>query len=30
MQFEEWASKNLKDRYFSLIERLVEEEIADK
>jgi hypothetical protein len=30
MQGEEWASKNLKDRYFSLIERLVEEEIADK
>jgi hypothetical protein len=30
MQFEEWASKNLKDRYFSLIERLVEEEIANK
>jgi hypothetical protein len=30
MQFEEWASKNLKDRYFSLIERLVEEEIADE
>ena len=30
MQFEEWASKNLKDRYLSLIERLVEEEIANK
>jgi hypothetical protein len=30
MQFEEWVSKNLKDRYFSLIERLVEKEIADK
>ena len=30
MQFEEWASKNLKHRYFSLIERLVEEEIADE
>lgn len=31
MQFEEWASKNLKDRYFSLIERLKgKEEIANK
>jgi hypothetical protein len=30
MQFEEWASKNLKHRYFSLIERLRgKEEIAD-
>ena len=30
MQFEEWASKNLKDRYFSLIDRLVEEEVSDE
>jgi hypothetical protein len=31
MQFEEWASKNLKDRYLSLIERLKgKEEIANK
>jgi hypothetical protein len=31
MHFEEWASKNLKDRYFSLIERLKgKEEIANK
>jgi hypothetical protein len=31
MQFEEWASKNLKDRYFSLIEGLKgKEEIANK
>jgi hypothetical protein len=30
VQLEDWASKNLKDRYFSLIDRLVEEEIADE
>jgi hypothetical protein len=30
MQFQKWASKNLKHRYLSLIDRLVEEEIADE
>jgi hypothetical protein len=30
MQFEDWASTNLKNRYFSLIDRLVKEEIADE
>jgi hypothetical protein len=30
MQFEEWASKNLKDKYLSLIERLRKEELADE
>jgi hypothetical protein len=30
MQFEEWASKNLKHSYFSLIERIKKKELADK
>ncbi len=30
MQFEEWASKNLRDRYFSLIKRIRDEKLADK
>jgi hypothetical protein len=30
MQFEEWASKNLKDKYFSLIKRIRDEKLADK
>jgi hypothetical protein len=31
MQFEEWASENLKHKYLSLIERLKgKEEVADK
>jgi hypothetical protein len=30
MQFEEWASENLKDRYLSLIELLEEKKLADK
>jgi hypothetical protein len=30
MQFEEWASENLKHRYVSLIERIKEKELADK
>jgi hypothetical protein len=30
MQFQEWASKNLKHRYFSLIKRLENEVDPDK
>jgi hypothetical protein len=30
MQFEEWASENLKHRYLSLIERIKEKELADE
>jgi hypothetical protein len=30
MQFEEWASENLKDRYLSLIELLEEKKVADE
>jgi hypothetical protein len=30
MQFEEWASRNLKHRYISLIERIKEKELADE
>jgi hypothetical protein len=30
MQFEEWASENLKDRYLSLIERLKEQVDPEK
>jgi hypothetical protein len=30
MQFEEWASENLKDRYLSLIKRIEEKKLADK
>jgi hypothetical protein len=30
MQFQEWASENLKHRYLSLIKSLREKELADK
>jgi hypothetical protein len=30
MKFEEWASKNLKDRYLRLIKRIRDEKLAGK